>query len=69
MDTPPCRVKNPCAMPFAPSRDGGVDAVLVDIDHSPTRLLDGDHAGFYTPEGLRDYIAQIKLLLGGGMIP
>lgn len=30
-----------------------VDAILVDIDHSPTHLLDDGHAAFYTPRGLR----------------
>jgi len=29
------------------------DAILVDIDHTPSHLLDADHAGFYTPDGLR----------------
>lgn len=27
-------------------------AILLDIDHSPTHLLDSGHAAFYTPEGL-----------------
>ncbi len=30
-----------------------VDAILVDIDHSPSHLLDASHADFYTPAGLR----------------
>jgi spermidine synthase len=29
------------------------DAVLVDIDHSPTSLLHPNHAALYRPEGLR----------------
>lgn len=29
------------------------DAVLVDIDHSPSHLLDPGHAPLYTPDGLR----------------
>lgn len=29
------------------------DAILIDIDHTPERLLHGGSAGFYTPEGLR----------------
>jgi spermidine synthase len=29
------------------------DAVLVDIDHSPSNLLHARHAAFYQPEGLR----------------
>jgi spermidine synthase len=42
---------------FPPDLDGhpvgAVDAVLVDIDHSPTRLLNAGHADFYTVAGLR----------------
>ena len=30
-----------------------VDAVLVDIDHTPRHVLDPGHAGFYDPAGLR----------------
>jgi spermidine synthase len=30
-----------------------VDAVLLDIDHTPTHVLHGSHAGFYSPDGLR----------------
>lgn len=29
------------------------DAVLLDIDHTPTHTLHGSHAGFYSPAGLR----------------
>ena len=29
------------------------DAILIDIDHTPERLLHGGSAGFYTKEGLR----------------
>ncbi|MEM8539838.1 MAG: spermidine synthase [Pseudomonadota bacterium] len=29
------------------------DAILIDIDHTPERLLHGGSAGFYTQEGLR----------------
>ena len=32
--------------------DTTYDLVLLDIDHSPTRLLAPDHAAFYTPKGL-----------------
>jgi spermidine synthase len=28
------------------------DAILLDIDHSPRHLLDGQNGGFYTPEGI-----------------
>jgi spermidine synthase len=37
--------------PDAPRRR--FDAVLVDIDHSPTNLLHPRHAALYTPEGLK----------------
>jgi spermidine synthase len=37
--------------PQTPSRR--FDAVLVDIDHSPTNLLHPSHAALYQPEGLR----------------
>ncbi|GAA1749987.1 MULTISPECIES: spermidine synthase [Streptomonospora] len=37
-------------------------AVLVDIDHSPSHLLDESHADFYTVEGLR----RLSLLLHPG---
>jgi spermidine synthase len=35
------------------NRGEGVDAVLVDIDHTPSRLLNAAHADFYTTGGLR----------------
>jgi spermidine synthase len=37
--------------PDVPS--GRFHAILVDIDHSPRHVLHPSHAGFYTPEGLR----------------
>ena len=37
-----------------------VDAILVDIDHSPTHLLDPSHAGFYEPDGLRRLLAHLR---------
>jgi spermidine synthase len=38
---------------FDPARPGRrVDAILVDIDHTPRHLLHPDHAGFYTPTGV-----------------
>jgi spermidine synthase len=37
--------------PQTPAR--GFDAVLVDIDHSPTNLLHPGHAALYRPEGLQ----------------
>jgi spermidine synthase len=30
-----------------------VDAVLLDIDHTPSHVLNGSHAAFYTSDGLR----------------
>jgi len=39
---------------FDPAEPGRrFDAILVDIDHSPSHLLHPDHAGFYTAAGLR----------------
>ena len=35
-----------------PDGEEQFDAILLDIDHSPSRLLHPDHAGFYTAEGL-----------------
>lgn len=35
------------------------DAVLLDIDHTPSHLLHATHAGFYRPEGLRRLAEQI----------
>lgn len=36
------------------------DAVLLDIDHAPDRLLDPAHAAFYEAEGLRRLAAQLR---------
>jgi spermidine synthase len=36
------------------------DAVLVDIDHSPTNLLHGSHAALYRPDGLERLAAHLK---------
>jgi spermidine synthase len=46
--------------------DGGTgpfDAILVDIDHTPSHHLDGGHEGFYGPGGLRRIAEQ---LVAGG---
>lgn len=43
---------------LAPSGDR-CDAVLVDIDHSPRRLLHPSHAPFYTPAGLQRLAVQL----------
>ncbi len=39
---------------------GGHDAILVDIDHSPTNLLDPSHARFYTGVGLAELAARLR---------
>ncbi|MCC5948455.1 MAG: hypothetical protein JJT89_08365 [Nitriliruptoraceae bacterium] len=50
---------------LAAGRDGGlgdggtVDVVLLDIDHTPSHLLDAAHAPFYAPSGLRAMAAQL----------
>ena len=36
----------------SPRADGTVDAILIDIDHSPDELLAGPHREFYTARGL-----------------
>ncbi len=36
-----------------------LDAVLVDIDHSPRHLLDASHASLYAPEGLAALARQL----------
>lgn len=48
----------------APGSEGGYDAVLVDIDHSPDSLLHARHGGFYEQEGLR---GVARLLKPGGL--
>jgi spermidine synthase len=37
-----------------------VDAILVDIDHSPAHLLDPGHATFYEPDGLRRLSTHLR---------
>ena len=49
---------------FDPDNPGRtVDAILLDIDHSPTHLLHSPHAGFYTHDGLK---AAASHLVPGG---
>ncbi len=44
-----------------PSRLGRkFDAILVDIDHAPDRLLASSHGGFYEVDGLRACAAHLK---------
>jgi len=46
---------------FDPDRPGRlVDAVLLDIDHSPVHLLDDGSASFYGVEGMRALATHIK---------
>ena len=35
------------------------DAILVDIDHTPSRVLDPSHADLYTPDGLRRMVGSL----------
>jgi spermidine synthase len=49
--------------PLAPGGPAQLDAILVDIDHSPRHLLDPSHAGFYRPGGLARL--QEQLVSGG----
>jgi spermidine synthase len=49
--------------PLAPGGPGRLDAILVDIDHSPRHLLDPSHAGLYRPNGLARL--QEQLVPGG----
>ncbi|BCJ37258.1 spermidine synthase [Actinocatenispora thailandica] len=37
-----------------------VDAILLDIDHSPSHLLDDRSATFYSPAGLRRLVAHLR---------
>ena len=36
------------------------DAIIVDIDHSPSHLLHPSHAAFYTPSGLRQLAGHLR---------
>jgi len=46
---------------FDPAETGRrFDAILLDVDHSPTRLLSGYRGGFYEPEGLLQMSGNLK---------
>ena len=45
--------------------DRQYDAILIDIDHTPERLLHGGSEGFYTPEGMRHLQRFVK---AGGVV-
>jgi len=49
---------------FDDGSSGPFDAILVDIDHTPSHHLDVGHEGFYTPDGLRRVADQ---LVSGGV--
>jgi spermidine synthase len=63
-----CRLVNGDFFAMSHSADGfdatapgrRFDAVLVDIDHSPTNLLHPRHAALYQPEGLQRLAAHLK---------
>lgn len=46
---------------FDPARPGRrFDAVLLDVDHAPDKLLDPSHAALYEPDGLRRLARHLK---------
>lgn len=46
---------------FDPENPGRrFDAILLDVDHSPTRHLEGFRGGFYEPEGIRLLARNLK---------
>jgi spermidine synthase len=65
---PRCRFVNGDFFAMSSSTDGfdplsqgrGFDAVLVDIDHSPRKLLHPRHAALYEPEGLAQLAGHLK---------
>lgn len=59
-----CRIRQGDFFALASSDRGFADgqrfhAVLLDIDHSPSRLLDANNGAFYTPAGLRRLAAHL----------
>lgn len=38
----------------------GLDAILLDVDHTPTFTLDASHADLYTPEGMRRLARHLR---------
>lgn len=72
-DNPRCRLVQGDFFAMAASEDGfdadqpgrQFDALLIDIDHTPERLLHGGSKGFYTPEGLR---AVQRFVKPGGIV-
>ncbi len=72
-DSPRCRLVQGDFFAMAASEVGfdrdqprrQYDALLIDIDHTPERLLHGGSKGFYTPEGLR---AVQRFVKPGGIV-
>jgi spermidine synthase len=72
-DSPRCRLVQGDFFAMAASEEGfdrdqpgrQYDALLIDIDHTPERLLHGGSKGFYTPEGLR---AVQRFVKPGGIV-
>ncbi|TYC80059.1 spermidine synthase [Stappia sp. BW2] len=72
-DNPRCRLVQGDFFAMAASDEGfdadrpgrQYDALLIDIDHTPERLLHGGSKGFYTPEGLR---AVQRFVKPGGIV-
>lgn len=67
-DDPRCRLLQGDFFALATSNDGfeanrpghQYDAILIDIDHTPERLLHGQSEGFYTSDGLSDLKRFVK---------
>ncbi|MDN3354313.1 spermidine synthase [Actinomadura sp. DC4] len=57
---PRCRLVQGDFFGSAAGRERPVDAVLVDIDHSPRHVLHPEHAAFYRPEGLRGAASWLR---------
>ena len=45
---------------LGPDASPGLHAILVDIDHSPRKVLHPAHARFYTPQGLRRLVGLLR---------
>jgi len=45
---------------FPPGIGHDLDAILLDIDHTPSHLLDASHAGFYRQDGLRRVLDHLR---------
>lgn len=61
MDDPRCRLVHAdffALMRNAPTRT--YDAILLDIDHTPTNVLHQTNTHFYTPEGLAEMTTHLK---------